>query len=163
MGNAQQDTRRYPRVIVGGRTKGWITPLYEAALLNISLGGALMEHTEAVRPGTISPLDLDLPMKRVGLRCRVVRSVVHRSEVQPDGGRELIYHTGLEFLDPSNETAQAVSEYIQSIIEDGNEKRPKEEEVREQLFRELEELDGLVNGARRVLGEGLNQIAPRHR
>jgi hypothetical protein len=118
MRNVKQDARRYPRVKVGRRTKGRITSLYEATLLNISLGGALMEHAQAVRPGTISPLDLDLPTKRVGLRCRVVRSVVHRSEVRPDGTRELIYHTGLEFLDPSDETAQAVSEYIQSIIED---------------------------------------------
>ena len=163
MRNGRKDTRRYPRVIVGGRIKGWITSIYEAALLNISQGGALMEHTQAVRPGMISPLDLDLPMKRVGLRCRVVRSVVHRSEVQPDGARELIYHTGLEFLDSSDETAQAVSEYIQSIIEGGNERRPQEEEGREHLLRELKELDGLVNGARRVLEEGLNQIAPSHR
>lgn len=163
MGNGRKDTRRYPRVIVGGRIEGWITSIYEAALLNISLGGALMEHAHAVRPGTISPVDLELPMKRVGLRCRVVRSVVHRSEVQPDGARELIYHTGLEFLDPSDETAQVVSEYIQSIIEGGDGRRPQEEEGREQLLRELEELDGRVNGARRLLEEALNQTPPRHR
>ena len=49
------------------------------------------------------------------LKCRTVRSAVHRVEVQPDGERTLIYHTGLEFLETSEEAQQIISNYIEAI------------------------------------------------
>lgn len=113
-------TRRYFRFVVGGKKKGRVTGDYEASLLNISLGGAMIEHAEVVvRPGTISLLDLDLQGKRVSLRCRVAWSIVKRPEKQPDGERALIYNTGLEFLDLPEDTRRAISDYIQSITDEG--------------------------------------------
>lgn len=53
------------------------------------------------------------------VRCRVVRSVINRVELQADGERALIYHTGLQFLGPSEETRQVITDYIQSITENG--------------------------------------------
>lgn len=115
-----RDRRQHARFVVGGRTKGRVTAIYDARILDISPGGSLIEHSQVVRPGTLSCLDLDLLGKRMSLKCRVARSVVHRSEIQPDGDNELIYHTGLEFLDRSDETRRLIIDYIQSIIEDGN-------------------------------------------
>ena len=115
-----RDRRQYARFVVGGRTKGRVTAIYDAQILDISPGGSLIEHSQVVRPGTLSSLDLELLGKRMSLRCRVARSVVHRSEIQPDGDKELVYHTGLEFLDRSDETRKMIIDYIQSIIEDGN-------------------------------------------
>jgi hypothetical protein len=80
----------------------------------------LIEHVQVVRPGTTSSLDLELYGKRLSLRCRVARSVVHRTEVQPDGEQTLIYHTGMEFVDLPEETRQVICHYIRSFIEDGN-------------------------------------------
>ncbi|MFQ5960191.1 MAG: PilZ domain-containing protein [Candidatus Methylomirabilales bacterium] len=117
---AARDRRQHARFVVGGRTKGRVTAIYDARILDISPGGSLIEHSQVVRPGTLSCLDLELLGKRMSLKCRVARSVVHRSEVQPDGDNELIYHTGLEFLDRSDETRKLIIDYIQSIIEDGN-------------------------------------------
>lgn len=115
-----RDRRQHARFVVGGRTKGRVTAIYDARILDISPGGSLIEHSQVVRPGTLSCLDLELLGKRMSLKCRVARSVVHRSEIQPDGDNELIYHTGLEFLDRSDETRRLIIDYIQSIIEDGN-------------------------------------------
>jgi len=117
---AARDRRQYARFVVGGRTKGRVTAIYDAQILDISPGGSLIEHSQVVRPGTLSCLDLDLLGKRMSLKCRVARSVVHRTEIQPDGDKELIYHTGLEFLDRSDETRKMIIDYIQLIIEDGN-------------------------------------------
>ncbi|MFQ5847232.1 MAG: PilZ domain-containing protein [Candidatus Methylomirabilales bacterium] len=111
--------RQYARFAVEGRTKGRVIAVCDALILDISIGGSLIEHSHVVRPGTISSLDLDLLGKRVSVRCRVARSIVHRSEVQPDGERELIFHTGLEFLETSDETRGLIGEYIQSIVCDG--------------------------------------------
>ncbi|MFQ5656990.1 MAG: PilZ domain-containing protein, partial [Candidatus Methylomirabilales bacterium] len=112
------DRRQYARFTVGGRTKGRVTASSDALVLDISLGGAKIEHAQVVRPGTLSFLDLELQGKKVRLRCRVIRSVVHRAEVQPDGERELVYHTGLQFIDPSDELRQLIGDYIQSVIKD---------------------------------------------
>ncbi|MFQ5803828.1 MAG: PilZ domain-containing protein [Candidatus Methylomirabilales bacterium] len=120
MGKKERERRHFPRVIVGCRTKGRVTAIYDASLVDISHGGVLIEHVQVVRPGTISSLDLDLYGKRLNLRCRVARSVVHRTEIQPDGEQTLIYHTGMEFVDLPEETRQVICHYIQSIIEDGN-------------------------------------------
>lgn len=116
---AAPDERRYARFSVEGRTKGQVAAFCDALILNISLGGALIEHTHVVRPGTLSTLDLDLLGDTMRLTCRVVRSVVHRQEMRPYGGRELIYHTGLEFLNVTEEAQQRIGDYIQSILEQG--------------------------------------------
>ena len=118
MGEAQSERRRYPRVNVGGRTRGRVNAVHDVSLLDISLGGALIEHAQVVQPGIAFDLVLTLVGKKLRLRCRAVRSVVSRSEGQPKGGQKLIYRTGLEFLQPTAETQQVIGDYIRSIIED---------------------------------------------
>lgn len=107
--------RQHPRFVVGGRAKGRLTTAYTASLINISLGGALVEHPDIVRPGTISYMDITLLGREVKVRCRVTRSVVHEAKVLASGERELIYHTGLEFLDPPRETLDLITQYIESL------------------------------------------------
>lgn len=121
-GRGGRDRRQHARFVVGGRAKGRVTAIYDARILDISTGGSLVEHTSVVRPGTLSSLDIVVLGKRMSLKCRVARSVVHRTEIQPDGDQELVYHTGLEFLDRSDETRRLIIDYIQSILGDG--KRP---------------------------------------
>ena len=107
--------RKHARFVVKGEAKGRVAVIWDAVLLDISLGGALIEHANVVRPGTPSSLELDLGGKRIRLRCRVARSVADRIEVQSDGERELIYHTGLQFVEPSDETLQVIGDYIHPI------------------------------------------------
>lgn len=120
MGEGQRDRRQHRRFTVAGKATGRVTAVHDASLVDISFGGVLIEHSQVVRPGTTSSLDLDLEGKKLRLMCRVIRSVVNRIELQPDGEQALIYHTGLEFLDLSEETRQVISDYIQSITEDGS-------------------------------------------
>ncbi|HET7854569.1 MAG TPA: PilZ domain-containing protein [Candidatus Methylomirabilis sp.] len=108
--------RQYARFRVGGKTKGRVTAIYDAVVVNISIGGSLIEHAHVVRPGTLSSLDLDILGKRLRLKCRVARSVVHGSQVLPTGERELIYRTGLEFLEMSDAIRQMIGRYIQSMV-----------------------------------------------
>jgi len=110
--------RQYARFFVGRKTKGRVTAIYDAVVLNLSIGGSLIEHAHVVRPGTLSSLDLDLFGKRLRLKCRVARSVVHGSHVLPTGERELIYRTGLEFLELSEATRQMIGRYVQSMVKE---------------------------------------------
>ena len=120
MEEGQRDRREHPRFTVAGKATGRVSAVHDASLVDVSFGGVLIEHSQVVRPGTTSSLDLDLEGKRLRLRCRVIRSVVNRIELQPDGEQALIYRTGLEFLHPSDETRQVISNFIRSIIVDGN-------------------------------------------
>ncbi len=113
--DAKEDRRRHFRWAVEEPTAGQITAVYEASLINISSGGALIEHLHLVRPGTTSFLTLLIHGQEVSLKCRVVRSVVHHLEVRPDGERDLIYRTVLEFLDPSEDSLRLIGEYIDSL------------------------------------------------
>jgi hypothetical protein len=108
--------RQYARFLVGGKAKGRVTAIYDAVVVNISIGGSLIEHAHVVRPGTLSSLDLDILGKRLRLKCRVARSVVHGSHVLPTGERELVYRTGLEFLEMSDAMRQLIGRYIQSMM-----------------------------------------------
>lgn len=110
------ERRRFPRFFVGGGVKGQIAA-NEATLVDVSLGGALIEHAQVVRPGTRSGLRLILRGGAVSLWCHVVRSIAHRLEPQPDGEMALMYHSGLEVLEPSEETQQALNDLILSTME----------------------------------------------
>jgi c-di-GMP-binding flagellar brake protein YcgR len=113
----QPERRQYSRFLVGGRAKGRVTAVYEASLLDLSLGGALIEHVHIVRPGTTSHLILRVEGRDVNLRCRIIRSSVHRVQVESDGERALVYQTGLEFVDRSDATMQMIGNYIMSTME----------------------------------------------
>ncbi len=110
------ERRQHSRFVVGGRAKGRVTAVYEASLLDLSLGGALIEHVHIVRPGTTSYLVLRMKGRDVNLRCRIIRSRVHRVHVESDGERALVFQTGLQFVDRSAATMQMISDYIMSTV-----------------------------------------------
>lgn len=112
MGKKGPERRRHPRFVVGADAQARVTAIYEASLVDISLGGALIEHAHIVRPGTMSYLILTLKGRDVSVACRVVRSLVHRPEMDPEGERTLVYRTGLEYVDPPDETLRLLDEYI---------------------------------------------------
>jgi hypothetical protein len=114
------ERRRHPRVTVGGRTSGKVNAVHDVSILDISLGGMLIEHAPVVQPGIICDLVTTLLGHEMRLRCRVARSAVHRVEVNPGGKRKLIYRTGLEFLEHTDETRQVIRHYIKSVIEEEN-------------------------------------------
>lgn len=97
----KENQRRHPRWavgVVGDLFAARITPIHEVTLINISQGGALVEHLNPVQPGMTLFLRLLFTEKKMGLRCRVVRSAAHRSELGSNGERDVIYRSGLEFL-----------------------------------------------------------------
>lgn len=107
--------RRHTRFVVGGKVRGRVTATYEAVLVNISLGGALIEHAHMVRPGTATHLVLTVGSKTISIPCKVVRSVARRTTVRPDGEREMIYQTGLQFSAVKDEDLHGLNELIESI------------------------------------------------
>jgi hypothetical protein len=106
-----EERRRDSRWNAGG-TEARIAPKHNASLLNISRGGALIEHSHPVRPGTVLLLTLVVPYREISLRCQVIRSLEHRYEARSTEERDHFYRTRLQFLAVSEEYKELVDKYI---------------------------------------------------
>ena len=109
--------RRHRRWRVWG-PEGRIAPNHAASFLNISQGGALIEHWHPVRSGSLLFLTILVDERELRLKCRVVRSDIQHYEVWPTGKKEHVYRTGLEFLGLSKNSQRLISEYIDSLIQE---------------------------------------------
>ncbi len=113
---ARGDRRSDLRWGVRGRPAGRMTARHKGtyqtvSLVDVSMGGALIEHSTEVGPGTLVFLRM-LRGWEAGLMCQVVRSVVDRYDVDPTGRRDLVYRMGLKFLAPSEVSRRVIVEYI---------------------------------------------------
>ncbi|MFQ5839681.1 MAG: PilZ domain-containing protein [Candidatus Methylomirabilales bacterium] len=117
----QADLRRDPRWVIPGRLAGRMNPPgQDLSVVDLSLSGALVEHPDSVRPGTISSLTLLLPGKALTLTCRVIRSQVNRHEVSPTGAREPIYRTGVKFVEVHEAFRPRLEAYLASLKRKGS-------------------------------------------
>jgi hypothetical protein len=100
---------------VGRQLAGQLTTIRAAALIDVGLEGAQIEHTDSTWPGTLAFLTVGLRGRELTLKCRVVHSALDRYEVSPTGKRTPLYRTGLEFLPISEEARRLLIDYIASL------------------------------------------------
>ncbi len=98
---------------MGEGAEGRISPDHKVSVLDISLGGALIEHANLLLPGTLAFLTLLVQGQEISVPCRVVRSTVHRFEVWPNGDQKRTYRTALKCLAVSDDSRRLLSEYIE--------------------------------------------------
>lgn len=115
--------RKAPRVKVKGQIRGQLRLVIEAALVDLGTTGALVEHTHMAHPGMIYSLTLWTPFGELTLQARVVRSVIVRSRQTATGERELIYHSGVEFLNPTPQELEMVEGLIRAFASGGSSPR----------------------------------------
>lgn len=113
MQHTKNDRRRYARWALGGQLEGRITVTRRRAqIVDISRGGALVEHMNVVPLQTISFVTLFFPGNDLRLKCRAVRSQARCYEVRPTGERGWVYRTGLEFLEAPGVSPRVIEEYL---------------------------------------------------
>lgn len=112
---ATEERRRHPRWAVEGRLTGRFGYIPKVSVLDMSLGGTLIEHATELEPGIISLLNLLFPGHEATQKCRVVRSDIQRLQVLPIGTQALMYRTGLEFIELSEETRRLINGYIELL------------------------------------------------
>ena len=112
---ATGEKRRYPRWTIEGRLTGRFGYIPRVSVVDLSLGGTLIEHATELDPGIISLLNLLFPGHEATQKCRVVRSDPHRLETLPIGTQDLVYRTGLEFLELSEESRRLIDGYIEFL------------------------------------------------
>jgi hypothetical protein len=83
--------------------------LWDASLVDISLSGALLEHTARVRPGEVYRLAFRVEGRPVQLLARAFRSFISRLVPVGKGEGQVVYRTGMEFVGGENSMAALVS------------------------------------------------------
>lgn len=89
--------------------------LWDVTLIDLSLSGALIEHTHRVRVGELYYLSFQVEGLHVRVKARAVRSFVSHHVPMTGDERQLFYRTGVEFTDLPDDTAKSVSAYLDRL------------------------------------------------
>jgi hypothetical protein len=82
--------------------------LWDAYVVDISLSGALLEHTARVRPGEVYRLAFRVEGRPVQLLARALRSFISQLVPKGKGEGQVVYRTGMEFVGGENGIAALV-------------------------------------------------------
>jgi len=86
--------------------------LWDVTLVDLSISGALIEHTHRIRVGDLYTLSFQLDGLHVKARARAVRSFVSHVASAAAGEQQLFYRTGMEFSDLTADTAGLISAHL---------------------------------------------------
>jgi DNA-binding response OmpR family regulator len=94
--------------------------LKDVKLLDISLSGALVEHTEPVNPGEIYRLCFPVEGQEVQVLARAIRAFASHRVTGATGERRIVYRTGMEFVGVERGAAELMSAYIDRLLKQGD-------------------------------------------
>ncbi len=101
--------RKHARLTFSEPVTGAVTSSHEVHILDLSLGGARVEHTMILRPGSSCYLRLSLDERVLTVNCRLMWSRAVGRAPGDQGGTGLLFQSGVQFGALSRE-AQAVLE-----------------------------------------------------
>jgi PilZ domain len=105
--------RRHARLTFKEPVTDQITASHEVQILDLSLGGARVEHTTILRPGSTCHLRLPLKDQAVTVMCNVVWSqAVGRAEGE-QRGTGLLFQSGLEFTNLAAEVQKLLTAFLE--------------------------------------------------
>ena len=93
--------------------------LKDVSLLDISLSGALVEHSEPVNPGEIYRLSFLVEGKEVQVLARTIRAFASHRVTVSGGGRRVMYRTGMEFVGIEKGASELIAAYVESLMKPG--------------------------------------------
>ena len=114
-----KERRRGPRARTKGGTAARLH-LKDVHLLDLSLSGALVEHTESVTPGEIYRISFLVEGKQVQVLARAIRAFARHRVAAPGGRRQIVYQTGMEFVGVEKGAAELISAYVDHLLTQGN-------------------------------------------
>jgi hypothetical protein len=106
--------RRHARLTFREPLHDQVTATHDVHILDLSLGGARVEHTTILRPGSTCHIQLPLRHHRVTAVCLVVWS---KAVGRADGevrGTGLLFQSGLEFSKMAAEVQKLLTVYLET-------------------------------------------------
>jgi DNA-binding response OmpR family regulator len=110
------ERRRAPRARLRERTEAQLQ-LRDVTLVDISLSGALVEHTEPVRPGEIYRLAVTFDDAKLQILARAMRVFASHRVTMAGGERQVVYRTGMEFVGVKKEAAELIAKHVEHLIQ----------------------------------------------
>jgi hypothetical protein len=114
-----RERRGAPRVSVNGHFGAPALATLEVRLVDVSVTGARIEHGELLRPGSRCTFHLPPAVGPVVLSSRIVHSTVVGATPMADGDRQLLYQSGLAFLNITPDQRAALDEVIKRLTPGG--------------------------------------------
>ena len=104
--------RRHGRLTLSEPLVDQVTASHDVAILDLSMGGARVEHSMMLRPGSTCHLRLPIRTRSVMAVCNVVWSkAVGLAEASQGGG--VLYQSGLEFARLTTETQAILTAFLE--------------------------------------------------
>lgn len=113
--DAGSERRRAQRVRLRDRAEAQLQ-LRDVTLVDLSLSGALVEHTEPVRPGEIYRLSIAVENQKVQILARAMRVFASHRVTTAGGERQVVYRTGMEFVGVKKETADLIATHLEQLL-----------------------------------------------
>jgi DNA-binding response OmpR family regulator len=114
-----KERRRGPRVRTKVETPAQLH-LKNVTLLDLSLSGALVEHSEPVSPGEIYRLSFPVGGKEVQVLARAIRAFARHRVAVAGGRRQIVHQTGMEFVGVEKGAAGLISAYVDRLLKQGD-------------------------------------------
>jgi hypothetical protein len=89
--------------------------LWDVTVIDLSLSGALIEHTHRARMRDLYYLSFQADGLHLRIQARAVRSFVSHRVPVAGGERQLVYRTGIEFADLTADTTKRISAYLDRL------------------------------------------------
>ncbi|HWU40944.1 MAG TPA: response regulator [Candidatus Acidoferrum sp.] len=112
------ERRRAPRVRMEEGSPAQLQ-LKEVYLLDISLSGALVEHSEPISPGEVYRLTFPVEGKDVQVLARAIREFASHRITMEGGQRRIVYRTGMEFVGLEKGASDLISAYVERLMKQG--------------------------------------------
>ncbi len=90
--------------------------LMDVSLIDLSLSGALVEHTDPVRPGEIYRLSFPIDGQEVHVLARAVRAFASHRVTVAGGERQVVYRTGMEFVGVDKAASDVIAAYVGRLL-----------------------------------------------
>jgi DNA-binding response OmpR family regulator len=113
------DRRRAPRVRMQEGSPAQLQ-FNEVYLLDISLAGALVEHSEPVNPGEIYRLSFLAEGKEVQVLARAVRVFASHRVTITGGEQRTKYRTGMEFVGLEKSASELIAAFLERHVKQGD-------------------------------------------
>ncbi len=107
--------RRYARLTLKEPVAGDVTASHDVHILDLSLGGARVEHTNVLRPGSTCYIRLPLKQQVVTAMGRIVWSKAVGLAEAEHGAAGLLYQSGMEFSGLSREAQSLLKAFLDGL------------------------------------------------
>ena len=112
MSSEHSTRRQHARLTFSEPVSAAVTSSHDVNILDLSLGGARVEHTIILRPGSSCYIRVPIRQRVLTVNCRIVWSKAISRTGGETGESGLLYHSGVQFGSMAQDTRTMLMAYL---------------------------------------------------